>query len=420
MMVQPARPPSAYSKTSKNRKSVIMSNPMVSNVSFNSDNSNSESSFDSMESAKRPNNKQIANATKELKQYKVEIVKQIGKGGYGVVYLAKYKKSSIVVKMSLYRRTESIIPRITEMKKLFQAQLELLSRQKRNKTLKKEKNEQQFFTEDYAFRSLEDDTVMFHIMEYLHGDDMFHFFKKNRKKITYDELMKIFCSFLHAVQFFHGAGILFNDMKLENVIVNNEKRRVSLIDYLDSSIGCKHLECSKPRDGSAIHTFEDIYNDKRSLAEDVWRIGITMLDALSILLNLTHQDYPANIIKDSITETEYPTEIIEDLVHSIVDSLKNRYSLEDNVSVGMKRMLVSMLHRDPQKRPSVSKILHTTPFDVCLKNKMFTLKKMLKSRRNDKKMVRRLRKKILSAKKKNILLNKRNLKKPSRKKMVGV
>ena len=54
-----------------------------------------------MESAKRPNKTQMANAVKELKKYNVHIVKQIGKGGYGVVYLATYNKTSIVVKMSL-------------------------------------------------------------------------------------------------------------------------------------------------------------------------------------------------------------------------------------------------------------------------------------------------------------------------------
>lgn len=398
-MAVPERPPSAYSKLSKNRKSVV-SDLFAGDSASSTDKSSSESSFDSMESAKRPNKTQMANAVKELKKYNVHIVKQIGKGGYGVVYLATYNKTSIVVKMSLFRRTKSIIPNITEMKKLFQSQLNVLSRRKRIKLLRKEKNEQQFFTEDYAFRSLDDDTMLFHIMEYLHGDDMFYFFKKNKKTLSYNDLMKIFCSFLQAVQFFHGAGILFNDMKLENVIVNNQKKRVSLIDYLDASIGCKHIKCTEPRDRTAIHTFEDVYNDTRSLAEDVWRIGITMLDALSILLNMTNQDYPANIIKDSMTETEYPTDIIEELVHTIVDNLKDRYKLDNQTSMAFKRILSSMLDKDPQKRPPVSKILRTPPFDVCLKNKLFTMKKMLRSRRRDKKMVRRLRQTVLSMKKK--------------------
>jgi len=400
-MVQPIRPPSAYShNTSKNRKSVRLANPsMISgNVSGDDSNSSSESSFDSAEYAKRPNPTQMEHATQELKKYGVEIVEQIGKGGYGIVYLASYKNSSIVVKMSLYRRTQSIIPRISEMKKLFQSQLAVLSRQKRNTLLGTEKNEQQFFTEDYSFQSLKDPAMQYHIMEYVDGDDMFKFFRKNKRTLTFDDLMKIFCSFLQAVQFFHGAGVLFNDMKLENVMVNTAKRRVSLIDYLDSSIGCKHLKCSEPRDRTAIHTFEDIYNDTRSLAEDVWRIGITMLDALSILLNITHKDYPANIIKDAITETEYPTDIIEELVHKIVGALRDRYRLDSPTSLAFERMLISMLHKNPEKRPPVAKILRTPPFDVCTTNKLFTMKKMQRSRRHDKKMVRRFRKLILSMK----------------------
>jgi serine/threonine protein kinase len=418
-----ARPPSSYvkSRTSrgKNRRSIrslgrieSIANRESSEESSTSDSSNSsssssnESSFYQKKKAKRPSEAQTSIATKELGAYGVRMNKQIGKGSYGTIYLATFQKSLIVVKLTLFRRTPQVIDSVTKLKVLLHRNLCNLSKRKRSPRLRREQNEQQFFTEDYAFRSHADPELMYHIMEYLPGQDLLAYFKACRN-ITFETVMKIFCSLLQAMQFFHSAGVLFNDLKLENVIVCPKTKRVSLIDYIDSSTGCRRLECdvgSDEDEDAVVSTFADKYNDVRSKAEDVFRVALTMLDAIALLTGLFEEsdyetDYPASVVKDGITRDGYPTATILREVTKCTAALKQTFSLSSKVHTSLTDTLLAMLAKRPEQRPSIRSVLRTPPFDICLKRTPYTMKRMVTRRRDDKRMVRRLRRHILLSKK---------------------
>ena len=232
--------------------------------------------------------------------------------------------------MKKEKHTKNILKYTPKIHKLLLSNLQRRSDRKSNAQLKKEQNEQQFFTEDHVLRSKQHPDLIYHIMEFLPGKDMQVFLEDNARKeatdetrLKYDDLMKMFCSLLHAMNFFHEAGMIFDDLKLENVLVDPKYKRVVIIDYIDSSTGCSQLKCHNDEESHIVNTFVERHADTPSIAEDIWRIAITILDAIHLLTTGSMSNMPANDIQDMITRESYPINEIREIV---VKNLNYLYS----------------------------------------------------------------------------------------------
>ena len=422
-------------------------------------------------SQKRPSPQQREHAKRELtKRFGLQPFRFIEKGGYGYVYKVPYKGTTLVVKIMLNdsqradrdrNRHVSLPKRIDRVRTCLLRALDKRNRKKRTARARHDRSERQFYTEDLAFPS-RDGKLMFHIMEYIPGWDMHRFFEKNgkvtaqkcalnpmrykaRSIITFPKLMRIWCRLMHALHFFHDAGIAFNDLKAENTMVHSKKYNVTLIDYIDSCTGCTHLKCAFDNP-DLVRTFNDKFADTPSLAEDVWRLALTMLDTASLLFPDDIHDFPAERLKDVMkryvhrsptTRNARYTDEVEDIVNECVDLMYRRFGAHaarrtDTVSdlfhhryggtsrtqrktntatptatahmtqahvVAYKRIFKQMLHVDPSKRPSVHGLLHNphSPFHVCVTNRNNTMKRMLRQRRIGKEAVEALRKEVGSS-----------------------
>lgn len=429
---------------------------------------------------KRPSPRQREHAKRELtKRFGLQPLRFIEKGGYGYVYKVPYKGTTLVVKILLndHRRADrdrsrhvSLPKRIDRIRTCLLRALDKRNRNKRTARARQDRSERQFYTEDLAFPS-RDGALMFHIMEYIPGWDMHRFFDKNgkvtaqkcalnpkrykvRSIITFPKLMRIWCRLMHAVDFFHDAGIAFNDLKPENTIVHSKKYNVTLIDYIDSCTGCTHLKCAFDNP-DLVRTFSDKFADTPSLAEDVWRLALTMLDSASLLFPDDIYDFPAERLKDLMkryvhrspaTRNARYTDEVEHVVDECIDLMYDRFRApsschhtrrNEDVSrlfhhryggkqqpkprhfhtthkatptptalptvhmthahvVAFKRIFKQMLHVDPSKRPSVHALLRSphSPFNVCVTNRNNTMKRMLRQRRLGKEAVEALRKEV--------------------------
>lgn len=360
------------------------------------------SSVEKVSEEKLPTPHQLKLAKEELKKYHMINIEELGEGGYGSVYKAtyndphdiKYRNVPVVIKVSLFKYTHQMLKKVKTIHKLLNKTLEKRNSQKKNKQYAQEKNEQQFYTEDYAFRSKDHPALIYHIMEFLPGDDMHVYFTKYNKgkvNLSFKGLIRIFCSLIHCLGFFHDSGIVFNDLKLENIIVDPEYKRATLIDYIESSTRCSQFHC-KDNDG-VFKTIINPENNTPSFADDVWRLALTILDGI-YLCNKTIKNFdelPANKIMNHIRKYSYSMKKIKEIVDEELGLLQNKMKIKPSDIQHLQGILLIMLDHDATKRPSLNELVTREPFSVCTQNKQFRMPRMSNERRIGKTTCKRLR-----------------------------
>jgi serine/threonine protein kinase len=71
-------------------------------------------------------------------------------------------------------------------------------------------------------------------MEYCHGINLKEYLKRN-KELTEETVRRIFRGIVAAVEYCHGQKVAHRDIKLENIIIDEEKMEVKVIDFGFSS-----------------------------------------------------------------------------------------------------------------------------------------------------------------------------------------
>jgi len=196
------------------------------------------------------------------------------------------------------------------------------------------------------------------------------------RDVSFASVQRTFCSLVHSVRFLQQARIVFNDLKLENVMVDPSCPDVVLIDYIDSNHTCTRLRCPTLRDYRVVRTYEDEYNNEPSFAEDVWRMGIMMMDAMMLLFKDTFPgNYPSEQVKDAFEDYpwRYPSRLIERLVDTCIGMVEEHYGTQlagdsplasnpkrDAFRDGVRRLrftLLQMMDKNPSRRPMASELL---------------------------------------------------------------
>jgi serine/threonine protein kinase len=350
----------------------------------------------------RPAHDLLKQAEKEVVEtYGVTNLERLGEGAYGYVYKGQYEGMDVVVKISTFQNTKSILKQAPKIRKKLLQYLHQKNKHKPNVANRRLENEKQFFTEDHVFHSNTLPDIIYHIMDYLTGSDLQVYLENSNTKLSFVDFMKIFCSLLQAMQFFHESGLIFNDLKLENVLVDPKYKRVVLIDYIDSCTGCTQLYCKDTK--HIVKTFTDRHTNIPSIAEDIWRIALTILDAIHLYTTRDMEEMPANNINSYVRpDKDYPTLKIESIIKKEINRFQKTFPTD--INNGLKhsfyKMLGRMLHAIPAQRPLIKDILEKEPFNVC-NQKDYTMHRILNIREKSKNAVRRLSKKIEKIQNKN-------------------
>ena len=321
--------------------------------------------------SKQPTKKEIQVALKELREKGFTIKKEIGEGSYGKVFKALYEDQPLVIKIVKARRASR------QRSKLIHKQFQ--------KTLKKiGKEYSQYFTED-RYEESSDGTMLFQYMEYLEGTDLLDFFENNGDTIKFKDLLKIFCGLLHALYFFHSAGVIFNDLKLENVFINPKTFDITMIDYTDSSSGCNKRRCKITKD--TVKTYVNP-NNQDTTKEDIWRLCLLWMDCITIIINLKEErfinelNYFSEEVTDMLEDEIYPSENIESELNDYFSNFEKIFPHYIIQIQKLKDISLKMMDKNPDKRPSISTIFKTSLFSsVCSKkvvqNKMREMQKKI-------------------------------------------
>lgn len=308
--------------------------------------------------SKQPTKDEIKTALHELKEKGFKIDKEIGEGSYGKVYKAFYNGKPLVIKIIKARRASR------QRSKLIHTQFK--------KTLQKLGEEYtQYFTED-RYEESSDGSLLFQYMEYLEGQDLLEYFENNGSDITFENLLKIICGLLHALYFFHSAGVIFNDLKLENVFINPKTLDITMIDYTDSSSGCNKKQCSITKD--TVKTYTNPYRDDTT-KEDIWRLCLLWMDCITSIINLKEDrifdtlNYFSENVSDALDDSHsYPTELIQDDLKECFRSFEKLFPHHIVQISELYKVSVKMMDKYPENRPSIVQLFSIKPFSsVCSK-----------------------------------------------------
>jgi 5'-AMP-activated protein kinase catalytic alpha subunit len=175
------------------------------------------------------------------------------------------------------------------------------------------------------------------IMEYCDKGEMYDIVKKhvglNEKDARY-----YFCQLLDAVSYCHSKNVAHRDIKLENLMINNEGK-LKLIDFgLTDIFGpdkLLHVQC-----GSTDYLSPEMIMMKSYDAEknDVWSLGVVLFAMVTGELPFTDKKISKTYSKIAQVLYSYPKG------KNVSDSLKNLISL--------------LLVADPEKRLCLDQIYH--------------------------------------------------------------
>lgn len=184
-----------------------------------------------------------------------DVINEIGKGGYSVVYLAKHIKSGkkYALKCAFKeKKGKDRSPRIRQ-------EIEVLSRMKHNNIIK-------------LSGWFEDNDTIYLVLQYISGRDLSKYFKRDLP--DKHNIAKIMLQIIDALQYCHSNHIIHRDMKLENILIDSNMN-IKLTDFGLCAIKDKNFIHLKDAVGTARYTSPELLQgDGYNESVDVWGLGV--------------------------------------------------------------------------------------------------------------------------------------------------
>ena len=178
-----------------------------------------------------------------------------------------------------------------------------------------------------------DERCFYLIMEYVNGDDLFHYVTK-KKRLSEIESCKFFHQLISCIEYLNSLNIAHRDIKPENILLDTQKNTLKLIDFGLSIISNGQL--LKTKCGSPCYVAPEIIlkTSYNGLISDIWSVGIVLYFMLT-----GNIPFESNNLKDLYTK--------------IISGVFNIPSFlsDDAISI-----LKKLLNVDPKKRITISEI----------------------------------------------------------------
>jgi serine/threonine-protein kinase len=274
---------------------------------------------------------------KEFGPYR--IMKLLGEGGMGVVYLAERRDLGTEVAVKVLRdawlspaRRERFA---SEQRTLAQLNHPLIARL-------------------YDADTLDDGTPWF-VMEYVDGIPLTHYCQKNECSV--EQRLQLFRSVCEAVQHAHGHAVIHRDLKPSNVLVKNDGS-VRLLDFgISKQLENLDLQVDQTMTGLRMMTPayaspEQIRGDRVGISTDVYSLGVILYELLTgqlpfDLSGLTPAE-AASIIAEH--EPGKPSATVKRTTDSDANSHTLSVSLSKTAWADLDVLCLNAMHKDPRRR----------------------------------------------------------------------
>lgn len=240
-----------------------------------------------------------------------DILKVLGKGTFGKVVLCKDKQSGEIMAMKILKKDvivakDEIAHTLTENRVLQMAKHPFLTSLK------------------YSFQTK--DRLCF-VMEYVNGGELF--FHLSRERIFSEERTRFYgAEITLAIQYLHELGIIYRDLKLENLLIDKEGH-IKLTDFGLCKEEITYGSTTRTFCGTPEYLAPEVLEDNDyGRAVDWWGVGVVMYEMMCGRLPFYSRDH----------------EVLFELI--LVEEIKFPARMSD-VS---KSLLSGLLTKDPEKR----------------------------------------------------------------------
>eukprot|EP00051_Salpingoeca_urceolata_P019713 m.290903 g.290903 ORF g.290903 m.290903 type:complete len:794 (+) comp19472_c0_seq11:35-2416(+) len=186
------------------------------------------------------------------------------------------------------------------------------------------------------FDSFVEEKALMIVMEFAEGGTIFEYLQSREELLDEDEVMHLFLQMVISLQHVHAQNILHRDLKTQNIMLDKHQKVVKIGDF-----GISKVLSSKSKANTVVGTPCYIspelcegkpYNQK----SDIWALGCVLYELVSLQRAFDAPNLPALILK---------------IMRGTIAPISDTYS-ED-----LRKLILSMLHLDPNQRPRLSQIL---------------------------------------------------------------
>lgn len=264
-------------------------------------------------------------------------VRVLGVGGFGRVVLAQKNDTKKLYAIKMLKKSALFGEK--ELRNM-QSELEIL------------KNDHAFLV--HLYWSFQSETHIFLVMDYLPGGDLFFHLQKHKNGFP-REVVRIFVAeTILALEYLHACGIIYRDIKLENILLDADGH-ICLTDFgLSKPLG--DAERTETMCGTPGYLAPEILSGKPyTVAVDYWSLGVLMFE-ISTGLN------------PFLAETTHKT--LQNILHKPIVLPDSLFSKE------AKSFLQLLLVRDPSQRLSNPDLMKEHPYFKSLDFSKLLVKKI--------------------------------------------
>jgi len=185
------------------------------------------------------------------------LIKELGVGGFGEVWLAHYKNSFKLCAIKFIRKTN-----------------EFFVYNKEINIMKKCKNKSKLCQ---LYENYEDEFKLIIVMEYIAGKELYDYI--NIKLYPEDIIKNIFIQILQGIQEMHEADLVHRDIKPENIIIENIEDNLNLnVTILDFGLAeyCNNTTILTRKCGSLEYMAPEVKKEKYNKSSDIYSLGILL------------------------------------------------------------------------------------------------------------------------------------------------
>lgn len=258
-----------------------------------------------------------------LKDY--DVLRAIGQGTYGEVHLVtsmKDKKQYVIKKMTLKKAS-------ARERKAAEQEAKLLSNL-RHPNIVSYKD------------SFESDSNLYIVMGFAEGGDLYSKLREHRERRDYlseQQVVRWYIQICMALQYLHDRRILHRDLKTQNIFLTKTK----MIKVGDLGIA-KVLESSSDMAttliGTPYYMSPELFSNRPyNHKSDVWALGCCIYEMVTLKHAFNAKDMNSLVYK---------------ILKGKMPAMPEEYAEE------LCELIKSMLHQNPEKRPSVNRILRNS------------------------------------------------------------
>jgi serine/threonine protein kinase len=249
------------------------------------------------------------------------IGKRIGQGAYAVVRVGLHKLLNQKIAVKIYEKFKLLEP---NRRKSVKREIKIM-----------EKIDHECLAKLYE--AFESHKQVFLIMEYVNGGSLHGYLKgKPNRQMAEIEAKFLWQQVVYGIHYLHQRNVTHRDIKLENVLLDETRTRVKLIDFGFSTC-IPHEKKVRIFCGTPSYMAPEIVSkvEYAGPPADIWALGV-------LLYALLCGRFPFKGAND------------KELYQNIC---KQDLPMQEHISRPAKQILLRIFHKNPEKRPSTKDLL---------------------------------------------------------------